>query len=93
MNVRSPVSTGDALSRFIVALGDELVMPGSHNHKVPIDHNQEHNIMERGIGGLKQYRRVAMRYGKTASSHSGSVLFAAIRHWWRNPFAANVYRV
>lgn len=62
---------------------------------MPIDHNRElyreQNIVERGIGWFKQCRCLATRFEKTASSLLGLVMFAAVRHWLQNPFAANVH--
>jgi transposase len=43
--------------------------------------------VERGIGWLKQCRRLATRFEKTASSYLGLVMFVAVRHWLQNPFA------
>ncbi|MDB5311656.1 MAG: putative transposase [Gemmataceae bacterium] len=44
---------------------------------------KERNKAERGIGLLKQFRRVAARYEKTAKNFLGMVLFAAITIWLR----------
>ena len=83
----------DDLRRIIVALGAEPVIPGRRNRTVPIDHNwelyRERNIVERGISWLKQCRRLATRFEKTASSNQSLVMFVAVRHWRQNPFAAN----
>ena len=42
------------LRRFIVEQGGKPVIPGRHNHKVPIDHDRElyreRNVVKRGIG-------------------------------------------
>jgi transposase len=39
---------------------------------------RERNVIERWFGRLKQFRRVATRYEKTASSYSSSVAIAAL---------------
>ena len=49
--------------------------------------NRERHIVERAIGWLQQGRRIATRYEQTAASYLGFVLFTAVRHWLRNPFA------
>ena len=81
----------DELRRYIVAQGAEPVIPGRRNRRAPIAYDRvlyrERNLVERSIGWLKQSRRMATRYEKTAASYLGFVLFAAARHWLRNPFA------
>jgi transposase len=42
---------------------------------------KERNKVERCINRLKQFRRVATRYEKTAGNFLGMVLFAAITLW------------
>jgi transposase len=42
---------------------------------------QERNIVERLVGRLKEYRRVAIRYDKLAANYLGYVQLAAIRIW------------
>ena len=55
----------------------------------PIDYDwvlyRERNIVERSIGWLKQGRRIATRYEKTAASYLGFVLFAAKQQAFANP--------
>ncbi|MXZ23458.1 MAG: IS5 family transposase [Caldilineaceae bacterium SB0665_bin_21] len=81
----------DDLRRYIVAQRAEPVIPGRRNRREPIAYDRvlyrERNIVERSIGWLKQGRRIAICYEKTAASYLGFVLFAAARHWLRNPFA------
>ncbi|MCY3657609.1 MAG: transposase [Caldilineaceae bacterium] len=81
-------SYDDELRRYIVAQEAESVIPGRRNRTVPIDYDRilyrERNIVERSIGWLKQSRRIATRYEKTAASYLGFVLFAAACHWLRN---------
>ena len=79
------------LRDFIAELGGEPVIPGRRNRKAPIEHDRElyreRNVVERGIGWLKQCRRLATRFEKMASSYLGLVMFVAVRHWLQNPFA------
>ncbi len=77
----------DPLRDFIVEQGGTPVIPDRHHCKAPIEHDRERNVVERGIGWLKQCRRLATRFEKTASSYLGPVMFVAVRHWLQNPFA------
>ena len=81
----------DPLRDFIVEQGGTPVIPGRRHRTVPIEHDRERyrerNVVERGIGWLKQCRRLATRFEKTASSYLGLVMFVAVRHWLQNPFA------
>ena len=42
---------------------------------------RERNVVERPVGRLKDYRRIATRYEKLASSYLAYVHLAAIRMW------------
>ncbi len=42
---------------------------------------RERNVVERLVGRLKEYRRIATRYDKLAVSHLALVQLAAIRLW------------
>lgn len=42
---------------------------------------RERNVVERLVGKLKEYRRIATRYDKLAASHLTFVQLAAIRMW------------
>ena len=72
---------------FSVAQEAEPVIPGRRNRKVPVEYDQM-RYWERGIGWLKQCRRLATRFEKTAANYLGLVTFVAVRHWLQNPFAA-----
>jgi transposase len=41
----------------------------------------ERNVVERLVGKLKEYRRIATRYDKLAASYLAFVQLAAIRIW------------
>jgi transposase len=42
---------------------------------------RERNVVERLVGRLKEYRRIATRYDKLSESYLAFVQFAAIRLW------------
>ncbi len=42
---------------------------------------RERNVVERVVGRLKEYRRIATRYDKLAVSYLDFVRLAAIRMW------------
>ena len=42
---------------------------------------RERNRIERLVNRLKQYRRIATRYDKTAASYAAFVALAALRMW------------
>jgi transposase len=42
---------------------------------------RERNVVERLVGRLKEYRRIATRYDKLAASYLAFVQLAAIRIW------------
>ncbi len=62
--------------------GAEAVIPSKKNRKVPRDYDEhlykERKKVEWFINLLKQYRRVATRYEKTARNFLGFVHVAAI---------------
>jgi transposase len=62
--------------------GAEAVIPPKRNRKVPRDYDKhlykERKKIEWFIGLLKQYRRVATRYEKTARNFLGFVHVASI---------------
>jgi len=51
---------------------------------------RERNLIERMFGRLKDFRRVATRYGKLARNFLATVLLAALIIWWlrRSRFAS-----
>lgn len=44
---------------------------------------RDRNLIERCINKLKQFRRVATRYEKTATNYLAMVTIAAASLWWR----------
>jgi transposase len=77
----------NAFVEVIEARGAEAVIPPKANRVVPRDYDKvlykERNKVERCIGLLKQFRRVATRYEKTACNFLGMVFVAAITIWLR----------
>ena len=71
----------DAFVAQIEAQGATAVIPPRENRKEPRDYDREdykkRNVVERFINRLKQCRRVATRYEKTARNFLGFVLFAS----------------
>lgn len=78
----------DAIRSDVQARGGVPVIPTKRNRKVqvPVDGfiYALRNRIERGIGRLKNARRVATRYDKTAASYLGFVQITAIRVWIRH---------
>ena len=71
----------DALTRADV----EAVIPAKRNRRTPIPHDREkyrwRNLIERLLNKLKNWRRVATRYDKTAESYLGFVTLASVKLW------------
>lgn len=68
----------DALISGIESRGMRAVIPSRANRRRPRTHDaayRERNVIERFFGRLKQFRRIATRYDKTAASYEG--FFAA----------------
>ena len=77
----------DAVLASVAALGAQAVIPSKKNRLVQrvIDRNlyRDRNKIERFFSRLKQFRRLATRYDKTASSFLGMVHFVAALLWLR----------
>lgn len=77
----------DELVKEIASRGAEAVIPPKKNRVQPREYDKdlykERNKVERCIGLLKQFRRIATRYEKTARNFLGIVLFAATTIWLR----------
>ena len=71
----------------IASMNAEAVIPSKRNRKVFIPHDTDvykhRNRIERCFNRLKNWRRLATRYDKTADSYLGFVLIAAVRLWIR----------
>ena len=61
------------------------VIPGRRNRVVPVEYDQhtykERNAVERFFGRIKEYRRIATRYDKTAVMFKAGLTLAAILIW------------
>ena len=72
----------DAFIEELTSRDIEVVIPPRKRRIEPRDYDKEkyksRNIIERFIGYLKRYRRVATRYDKLAVRYLGFVYFAAI---------------
>lgn len=77
----------DELAAAIEGRGAEVVIPPRKNRVAPREYDEalyeERNKVERCVGLLKQFRRVATRYEKTARNFLGMVTLAAIAVWLR----------
>jgi transposase len=75
------------LVEMIENRGAEVVIPPKKNRVEPREIDKvvykERNKVERCVNKLKQFRRVATRYEKTARNFLGMVLFAAITIWMK----------
>ncbi len=69
----------------LVLQGIEPVIPSRKGRTDPPDHDRqlyrERNRIERLVGHLKENRRLATRYDKTAGAFLGMVNLAAIKLW------------
>jgi transposase len=72
----------DAFIERIASAGKQVVIPPRANRRWQRRHDEalyrQRNVIERFFGRLKQYRRVATRYDKTALSYLGFVATAAL---------------
>ena len=73
---------GNDFVKAIEAGGAEAVIPPKSNRVIKRDYDKilykERNLAERFINRIKQYRRIATRYEKTARNFLGFVHMAAI---------------
>jgi transposase len=65
--------------------GIEPVIPPRSNRKTPIKYDREaykrRNLIERCVNRLKQFRRIATRYEKTARAYLSMLSIAGARLW------------
>jgi putative transposase len=75
------------LDEAIAGRGAAVVIPPKSNRTAPREYDRvlyrERNKVERCVGLLKQFRRVATRYEKTARNFLGMATLAAIAVWLR----------
>jgi len=77
--------TGRPVRDYLRRHGISAVIPQLKTEKTPRlmnwDLYRERNVVERLVGRLKEYRRIATRYDKLAASYLAFVRLAAIRMW------------
>ena len=75
----------DDLRQFLDLKKITPVIPGRRNRLEPIHHDQhiykERNAVERLFARLKEFRRIATRYDKTAAMFLGNLIIASILIW------------
>jgi transposase len=75
----------DAFAKVLEGRGAEVVIPPRSNRVAPREYDpvadRERNKVERCINRLKQFRRVATRYEKTARNFLGMICLATISLW------------
>lgn len=75
----------DAVRAVISAVDVEAVIPSKANRRMPIPHDRMkyrwRNLVERLFNKLKNRRRIATRYAKTADFYLGFVTLASISLW------------
>jgi len=76
---------GDAVREALLLRGILPVIPPRANRREPAECDfrayRERNRIERMFNRLKQYRRIATRYDKTALSYLGFLCLAATQLW------------
>jgi transposase len=79
---------GDAVRENLLMQGILPIIPPKANRREPIPCDfrryRDRNRIERMFGQLKQFRRIATRYDKTALSFASFLNLAAIRKWLPN---------
>jgi len=75
----------DSIRNDLNVRGIEPVIPPRSNRKTPIEYDREvykrRNLIERCVNRLKQFRRIATRYEKTARAFLSMLCIAAARLW------------
>jgi transposase len=75
----------DVIRDDLTKRGIEPVIPPRSNRKTPIEYDHEaskrRNLIERCVNRLKQFRRIATRYEKTARAYLSMLCIAATRLW------------
>jgi transposase len=79
---------GDTVRENLLMRGILPIIPPKANRRGPIPCDfrryRDRNRIERMFGHLKQFRRIATRYDKTALSFTSFLNLAAIRKWLPN---------
>jgi transposase len=73
-------------SGFLRKQGIKPVIPGKSNRKKRIRHakktSKKRNVIERCLGRLKDFRRIATRYDKHAKNFLSALCFVATLAYW-----------
>ena len=76
----------DGLRRLLIERGTLPVIPNNPTRKRPHPFDEDayrhRNLIERMFCRLKDWRRIATRYDKLASSFAAAVAIAAVIIWW-----------
>lgn len=76
----------DRLRQALIARGTQPVIPNNPTRRRlhPFDAHayRRRNVIERTFSRLKDFRRVATRYDKLATTYAATVYLAAIVIWW-----------
>ena len=82
----------DNIRNDLAERGIEPVIPPRSNRKVPIEYDREaykrRNLIERCVNRLKQFRRIATRYEKTARAYLSMLCIASSLIWIKTVNAA-----
>jgi len=77
----------DDIRRDLVKRGIEPVIPPRSNRKTLIEYDRDaykrRNLIERCVNRLKQFRRIATRYEKTARAFLSMLCIAAAKLWMK----------
>lgn len=75
----------DAIREDLAQRGIEAVIPPRSNRKIKIEYDREaykhRNLVERCVNRIKQFRRIATRYEKTARAYLSMLSIAAAMLW------------
>lgn len=75
----------DAIRDALIAERIDPVIPPKKNRKAPIDYDRklykQRNLIERMFNKLKNWRRVATRYDKSAESFLSFISIAVVKLW------------
>src|SRR6266516_2122818 len=75
----------DGIRNDLAERGIEPVIPPRSNRKAPIVYDREaykrRNLIERCVNRLKQFRRIATRYEKTARAYLSMLCIASAKLW------------
>lgn len=89
--VRADIYSGHALRNELKNKGIKTVIPRKSNEKMASDGRsrldrdayRNRNVVERCFGRLKEYRRIATRYDKTARNYLAMVKLGCIRLFYK----------